>query len=50
LPALEQALRGMHVHDQPIELDLLDLLDLRGLELMVCDSQSGRVCPRVMRL
>ena len=44
MPALEQALRGMHVHDQPIELDL------RELELMDGDSQSGRVCPRVMRL
>lgn len=44
LPALEQALRGMHVHDQPIELDL------RELELTDCDFLSGCVRPRVMRL
>lgn len=44
LRALQQALRGVHVHDQPI------VLDLRELELMDGDSQSGRVCPRVMRL
>jgi hypothetical protein len=44
LPALEQALREMHVHDQPI------VLDLRELELMDCDSTSGRVRPRMMRL
>lgn len=44
LPALEQVLRGMRVYDEPIVLDLLEL------ELMGCDSESGRVRPRVMRL
>jgi hypothetical protein len=44
LRALQQALGGVHVHDQPI------VLDLRELELMDCDFQSGRVCRRVMRL
>ena len=44
MPALEQALRGMHVHDQRIELEL------RELELMDCDLLSGCVRPRVMRL
>jgi hypothetical protein len=44
LPALEQALREMHVDDQAI------VLDLRELELMDCDSQSGRVRPRMTRL
>ena len=44
MPALEQALRGMHVHDQPIELDLSEL------ELTDCDFLSGCVRPRVMRL
>jgi hypothetical protein len=44
LPALEQALRGMRVDDQLIELDL------RGLELMDCDFVSGCVRRRVMRL
>jgi hypothetical protein len=43
LPALEQALRGIHVHDQPV------VLVARELELIDRDSQSGRVGRRVMR-
>jgi hypothetical protein len=44
VPALEQVLRGMQAYDEPI------VLDLRELELMDCDSQPGRVRPRVTRL
>jgi hypothetical protein len=44
LPALEQALRGMYVHDQRIELEL------RELELVDCDLLCGCVGSRVMRL
>ncbi len=44
LPALEQALREMHVHGPPF------VLDLREPEFMDCDSRSGRVRPRMLRL
>ena len=43
LSALEQALREMRVYEQPF------VLVLRELELVDCDSQSGRVRPRMMR-